>query len=58
MASENVIDFTVINWVTVIIMVVGAFAVFGVGVLIWNKYIKKGSSGSNNSTASATATGA
>ncbi len=39
MTTENVIDFTFTNWVTVVAMAVGGFFVAGIGVAIFTKYI-------------------
>ncbi len=48
MTTENVIDFTFTNWVTVVAMAVGGFFVAGIGVAIFTKYINPKINKSNN----------
>lgn len=38
MASENVLDWTVTNWITVSIMVIATFLVFSVIIAIYSKF--------------------
>lgn len=38
MASENIIDFTATNWITVFVMVVTGFLVIGIAIGIYSKF--------------------